>query len=217
MERLVNLSSFDQRDLPLDGLLIQGCLSPEHALEGLDAYSHVWVLFYFHRDASVERLSELREVQGDATENRRAEMQTFCDTDASATECHRTKLAEVDRVKHDVLYLRGADLIDGTPILDIKFLPHIDKPRTSVGTAKQAAVQASMPSWLVDLSTMSGLFKFPIRDGPIKCSKGSFRWATDKSHYKTIEEFMSLVSEILAGDPRSIYRKDKGVPNGSIS
>ena len=31
----------------------------------------------------------------------------------------------------------------------------------------------------------------------------------EKSHYKTIEAFRSLVSDVLAGDPRSIYRKDK--------
>ena len=26
---------------------------PEHALEGLEAYSHVWILFYFHQDNKI--------------------------------------------------------------------------------------------------------------------------------------------------------------------
>ena len=85
-------------------------------------------------------------------------------------------LVEVDRVKHDVLYLRGADLIDGTPILDIKpFLPHIDKPRTSVGNTEQADVQASMPSWLVGSLNDERALQFPIRVGPIKGLKRSLR------------------------------------------
>ena len=31
---------------------------PEHALDGITGYSHVWIVFYFHKDASAERLGE---------------------------------------------------------------------------------------------------------------------------------------------------------------
>ena len=107
-------------------------------------------------------------------------MRTFATRTPQRPNAIGLSLVEVDRVEHDVLYLRGADLIDGTPILDIKpFLPHIDKPRTSVGNTEQADVQASMPSWLVGSSTTSRLFKFRIRDGPIKCLKRFCGWATN--------------------------------------
>ena len=58
-------------------------------------------------------------------------------------------LIEVDRVEHDVLHLRGADLVDGTPVLDVKpFLPHIDRPRLTTSELEVVEVEAQMPSWL---------------------------------------------------------------------
>ena len=184
---------------------------PEHALEGLDAYSHVWVLFYFHRDASVERLSEPVKSKVTPPKLGGQKCGLFATRTPQRPNAIGLSLVEVDRVEHDVLYLRGADLIDSTPVLDIKpFLPHIDKPRTSVGNAKQAAVQASMPSWLVGALNDERALQVSYTGRAYQMLDKVFAdGRPEKSHYKTIEAFRSLVSEVLAGDPRSIYRKDK--------
>ena len=99
---------------------------PEHALEGLQEYSHVWVLFYFHQDASVERPSEPVKSKVMPPKLGGQKCGLFATRTPQRPNAIGLSLVEVDRVEHDVLHLRGADLIDGTPVLDVKpFLPHI--------------------------------------------------------------------------------------------
>ena len=183
---------------------------PEHALEGLEAYSHVWILFYFHQDASVERLSEPVKSKVMPPKLGGQKCGLFATRTPQRPNAIGLSLVEVDRVEHDVLHLRGADLIDGTPVLDVKpFLPHIDKP-LSVTHNEDAEVQASIPSWLTSSLHDERALRVSYTGRAHEMLEVVFAGGRPKeSHCKTLPEFRSLVSEILAGDPRSIYRKDK--------
>ena len=122
---------------------------PEHALEGLDEFSHVWILFYFHQDASVERLSEPIKSKVTPPKLGGQKCGIFATRTPQRPNAIGLSLIEVDRVEHDVLHLRGADLVDGTPVLDVKpFLPHIDRPRLTTSELEVVEVEAQMPSWL---------------------------------------------------------------------
>ena len=81
-----------------------------------------------------------------------------------------------------------------------RFLPHIDKPRTSVGNTEQADVQASMPSWLVGSLNDEQALQVSYTGQAYQMLEKVFAdGRPTKSHYKTIEAFRSLVSEVLGG------------------
>ena len=183
---------------------------PEHALEGLADYSHVWVLFYFHQDASVEKSLEPLKSKVTPPKIGGQKCGLFATRTPQRPNAIGLSLVEVDRVEHDVLHLRGADLIDGTPVLDVKpFLPHIDKP-LRVTNNDETEVQASMPSWLARSLHDERALHVSYTGRAYEMLEAVFAGDRPKeSHCKTLPDFRSLVSEILAGDPRSIYRKDK--------
>ncbi len=184
---------------------------PEHALEGLGEFSHVWILFYFHQDASVERLSEPIKSKVTPPKLGGQKCGLFATRTPQRPNAIGLSLIEIDRVEHDVLHLRGADLVDGTPVLDVKpFLPHIDSPRLTTSELEVDEVEAQIPSWL----TYSLAAEEPLQ---VSYTGRAQRMLTDifqggrppESHYHTQGAFQAFLGEILAGDPRSIYRKDK--------
>ena len=184
---------------------------PEHALEGLDAYSHVWILFYFHQDASVERVSEPVKSKVAPPKLGGQKHGLFATRTPQRPNAIGLSLVEVERVEHDVLHLRGADLIDGTPVLDVKpFLPHIDKPRSVNGEFEASEVEALMPDWLASTVDTAEPLHVAYTGRAQRMLTDIFQCGRPpESHYHTQGTFQAFLGEILAGDPRSIYRKDK--------
>uniref|UniRef100_A0A2S2N9Z1 Nef-associated protein 1 n=1 Tax=Schizaphis graminum TaxID=13262 RepID=A0A2S2N9Z1_SCHGA len=112
--------------------LAQACLTisnsiftnPNHALEGLSDFSHMWILFHFHKNetthvhakVSPPRLNGLRTgVLGTRSPHRPSPI--------------GLSLVQIDKVEGNSVYFSGVDMIDGTPVLDIKpYIPHYDAP-----------------------------------------------------------------------------------------
>ncbi|KAJ8983392.1 hypothetical protein NQ317_010485 [Molorchus minor] len=97
--------------------------NPDHALEGLQEFSHMWILFHFHRNdsgkSSSPRLNGIR-------------------TGVFATRSpHRPSpiglsLVKIDRIMENTIYFSGVDMLDQTPVLDIKpYIPQYDNPGLS--------------------------------------------------------------------------------------
>lgn len=102
--------------------------NPEHSLEGLDEFSHMWILYHFHKNDSTHvrakvappRLNGLR-------------------TGVFATRSpHRPcpiglSLVKIEQVEDRTIYFSGVDMVDGTPVLDIKpYIPQYDSPGYTV-------------------------------------------------------------------------------------
>jgi tRNA-Thr(GGU) m(6)t(6)A37 methyltransferase TsaA len=98
----------------------------EEALNGLEGYSHVVVLFYLHRVSEDERERTQCHPRGDD----RYPLQGVL---ATRTQ-HRpnpigVSVVHLLRRRRNVLRVRGLDAINGTPVLDIKpYIPHYDAP-----------------------------------------------------------------------------------------
>ncbi|XP_050542085.1 tRNA (adenine(37)-N6)-methyltransferase [Daktulosphaira vitifoliae] len=98
--------------------------NPDHALEGLADFSHLWVLFHFHKNdtthihakVSPPRLNGLKTgVLGTRSPHRPSPI--------------GLSLVQIDRVEGNSVYFSGVDMIDGTPVVDIKpYIPHYDAP-----------------------------------------------------------------------------------------
>ncbi len=98
---------------------------PAEAFAGLEAFSHVEILFFFDRvpEDSVERGA--RHPRGNVEWPR---IGIFAQRGRNRPNRLGVSIAELLRVENRQLVLRGLDAIDGTPVLDIKpvmqeFLP----------------------------------------------------------------------------------------------
>ncbi|TDH16454.1 hypothetical protein EPR50_G00018440 [Perca flavescens] len=104
--------------------------NPEHALVGLELYSHVWIIFLFHKNG---HLSYRAKVKPPRLNGQRVGVY-------STRSPHRPNalgltLARLDKIVGDTIHLSDIDMIAGTPVLDIKpFIPEYDSPHTRVGS-----------------------------------------------------------------------------------
>lgn len=103
-------------------LKIRPDLQPEESLQGLEGYSHIWLQFVFHLNSSARYHAKVHppRLKGET-------MGLFATRSPHRPNPIGLSLVELVEVKKDTLLLAGADLVDGTPILDIKpYLPHVE-------------------------------------------------------------------------------------------
>ncbi len=95
---------------------------PEFSLEGLSEFTHLWVLFIFHKNNSARFHAKIHppRLKGKS-----------CGVFATRSP-HRPNpiglsLVEIESITRDGIWVRGMDLIDGTPFVDVKpYLPQIE-------------------------------------------------------------------------------------------
>jgi tRNA-Thr(GGU) m(6)t(6)A37 methyltransferase TsaA len=103
-------------------LKIRADLQPEQALEGLEGFSHVWLIWIFHQN-KVSRYHA--RVHPPRLEGK--SMGLFATRTPHRPNPIGLSLVELVRVEKDGIIVAGADLVDGTPILDIKpYLPEVE-------------------------------------------------------------------------------------------
>ncbi|XP_008213189.1 tRNA (adenine(37)-N6)-methyltransferase [Nasonia vitripennis] len=98
--------------------------NPEHALQGLEEFSHMWILFHFHKN-------ELAHVRAKVAPPRLNGLRTGVFSTRSP---HRPcpiglSLVKILKIEDYSIYFEGVDMVDQTPVLDIKpYIPHYDNP-----------------------------------------------------------------------------------------
>ena len=114
------------------------------ALRGLEGFSHLWLIFQFHRAVRAEWSPTVRPPRLGG--NRR--MGVFATRspfrpNAIGLSCVKLEEVRLDEKLGPVLYVSGADLVDGTPILDIKpYLPYADcHPKATGGFTDPLSAQ----------------------------------------------------------------------------
>lgn len=104
---------------PAEALLELEAWLPEEALRDLSGFSRVWLIFAFHRSDGWKPL--VRPPRGRVT---RGVLATRSPHRPNAIGLSAVELLEVQGRR---LRLRGVDLLDGTPILDLKpYVPYAD-------------------------------------------------------------------------------------------
>ncbi|MDD2806115.1 MAG: tRNA (N6-threonylcarbamoyladenosine(37)-N6)-methyltransferase TrmO [Elusimicrobiales bacterium] len=106
-------------------LRIHPCYSPEHSLAGLAQFSHVWLLSWFHLNTNKTFHPKIHPPR-----MKGGKIGVFASRSPHRPNPLGLSLAKLEKVQGDTLYLSGIDLINGTPILDIKpYLPFSDAAR----------------------------------------------------------------------------------------
>lgn len=116
-------------------LKIRADLQPEQALQGLDLFSHLWLIFVFHQNKVARYHAKVHppRLGGES-------MGVFATRSPHRPNPIGLSLVEIVRIEKDSLILAGADLVDGTPILDIKpYIPEVEaKPEARTGWLDKA-------------------------------------------------------------------------------
>lgn len=112
---------------------------PEQSLKGLEGFSHVWLLSWFHLNTNKAFKSTVHppRLQG-------ATVGVFASRSPHRPSPIGLSLAALERVEKDTLYFSQIDLVDGTPILDVKpYIPRYDSlPQARAGWTDGAGESA---------------------------------------------------------------------------
>lgn len=156
-------------------------------VRGLEAFSHLWVLFIFHQTMEGGWRPTVRppRLGGNARMGVFATRSTFRPNPVGMS------LVELNGIRCQkdqvILELGGLDLVDGTPVVDIKpYLPFAEALPDARASYAQQAPQADMPVYFTD-ALAAELVHLEKR-------------------YPRLREF---IVDVLAQDPRPAYRKEE--------
>lgn len=109
----------------------------------------------------------------------------------------------VEAVHEHMVLLSGVDLVDGTPVLDIKpYLPYCD------------GIQgATVPTWVKEDNVLA-VASVSFSDGFNATLADCWTKLEKKSIYASPDEFQSLIKQVLSWDIRSLSQRSR--PHNSI-
>lgn len=158
----------------------------EEFVRGLDEFSHIWLLFRFHETADKGYSAMVRppRLGGNARKGVFATRATFR---PNAIGMSAVKLEDIEYKNGQLsLLLAGIDLLDGTPIIDIKpYLPYSDSmPEASAGFADTR----------------------PETHMSVEFTPEVLNFIAQQTQYPDLQAF---ISNVLKQDPRPAYKKQK--------
>lgn len=157
------------------------------AVRGLENFSHLWVLFVFHQTMENGWRPTVRppRLGGNARMGVFATRSTFRPNPVGQS---LVALKHVEcRGQNVILHLGGLDLVDGTPVIDVKpYLPFAE----SIPDARAGYAQTEPPA------ALAITFTTQVRE----------QLRNLASRYPDLERF---IVEVLSQDPRPAYRKSE--------
>ncbi|XP_040580952.1 tRNA (adenine(37)-N6)-methyltransferase [Lepeophtheirus salmonis] len=158
----------------------------QYALENLHEFSHVWIIFVFHKNGKAFTKTKV------TPPRLSSRVGVFSTRSPHRPNPIGLSLVRLESIEHNMMYLSGIDLLDGTPVLDVKpYVPSYDSPSTLEGS-KQETIK--FPDWIKKTSSLTCSFTSKALSDLKKIDK---------------EDLVNPITSILEADPRSCYRKDK--------
>jgi tRNA-Thr(GGU) m(6)t(6)A37 methyltransferase TsaA len=168
-------------------------------VSGLESVSHIWLTFIFHQHVDKGWKSKVRPPRLGGNEK----MGVFATRSSFRPNHLGLSVVKLDAITNEnkqlCLHLSGVDLVDGTPIVDIKpYVPYVD----SLPAARNDFAQAIPKIMPVNLSLQAQAFCIQYSE-------------------KTQLDVKQLIIEVLQQDPRPAYHatevgKEVGKETGRI-
>ncbi len=165
-------------------IILQGDANSLEAVRGIEQFSHLWLLFLFDQNLEAGWRPTVRPPRLGGNER----IGVFASRATFRPNGIGMSAVELKGVRHAngnvIIELGGVDLVDGTPIVDIKpYIPYSDSlPQAQGGFASNA------PDLMPVCFSETALNQLPSKN---------------KTYYQTV------ISEVLAQDPRPAYKKGK--------
>ncbi len=150
------------------------------AVQGLEQVSHIWLLFVFHQALEDKPRLKVRPPRLGGNKS----IGVFATRATHRPNGMGQSVVKLDKVEAGRLFISGIDLLDGTPILDIKpYVPYAD----IIDSASNS--MASAPPVLI----------------PVHWTDSALQQA--HSHALRLQEpLVALIEQCLAQDPRPAYQ-----------
>ncbi len=119
------------------------------AVRGLEGFSHLWVIFVFHQTSGKQWKPSVRPPRLGGNKK----MGVFASRSPFRPNPIGLSCLEIERIDYDnlhgpVIHVRGVDLVDGTPIIDIKpYVPYADSIAQAIGGFAQDRPQSLHVCW----------------------------------------------------------------------
>lgn len=158
----------------------------EEFVRGMEEFSHIWLLFRFHETADKGYSAMVRPPRLGGNE-RKGVFATRATFRPNALGMSAVKLEGVEYKNGQLsLLLAGIDLLDGTPIVDIKpYLPYSDAMHDA-----SAGFADTRPETQMSVEFCSEVTEFIAK----------------QTHYPELKDF---IANVLKQDPRPAYKKQK--------
>ncbi|KAL2338591.1 hypothetical protein Fmac_013037 [Flemingia macrophylla] len=176
---------------------------PPPSLEGLAEYSHCWILYVFHLNTDLDKLWKHPSQSGFKAKVRVPRLKGRRKGVFATRSPHRPcpiglTVAKVEAVQGNMILLTGVDLVDGTPVLDIKpYLPYCDSIR-----------EATVPNWLMEDNLLS-VPSISFSENFTSALENCWAMAEKKSLYASSVEFQTLIKQVLSWDIRSLSQRNR--------
>ncbi|WP_318496349.1 tRNA (N6-threonylcarbamoyladenosine(37)-N6)-methyltransferase TrmO [Photobacterium leiognathi] len=165
-------------------IILQGDANSLEAVRGIEQFSHLWLLFLFDQNLEAGWRPTVRPPRLGGNER----IGVFASRATFRPNGIGMSAVELKGVRHEngnvIIELGGVDLVDGTPIVDIKpYIPYSDSlPQAQGGFASSA------PDLMPVCFSETALNQLPSKN---------------KAYYQAV------ISEVLSQDPRPAYKKGK--------
>jgi tRNA-Thr(GGU) m(6)t(6)A37 methyltransferase TsaA len=155
---------------------------PELALQGLEGFSHLWVIFLFHQNTNLRYHAKVHPPRMGGEQ-----IGVFATRSPHRPNPIGLSLVKIEKIEGDSIFLSGVDLVDGTPVLDIKpYLPEVEAvPQAKGGWSQEASKAKAAVEWTAEQEAL-------VR-----------QWSERISQPK----LKNLIEETLALDPRPLVYK----------
>jgi tRNA-Thr(GGU) m(6)t(6)A37 methyltransferase TsaA len=164
-------------------------LNLAEALEGLEGFSHVWLIFVFHENTNKRVKAKIHppRMGGEKTG-------LFATRTPHRPNPIGLSAVKLEKIESGILYFSGVDLLHGTPILDIKpYLPSSD----CLATATAGWTQSKPTKTIRVAFTDTSLIDITKAVGPSDAAR-----------------FQDTIQQVLELDPRpNFYKGTKENPN----
>ncbi|MCG3865588.1 MULTISPECIES: tRNA (N6-threonylcarbamoyladenosine(37)-N6)-methyltransferase TrmO [unclassified Photobacterium] len=168
-------------------IVLQGAANSLEAVRGIEQFSHLWLLFLFDQNLEAGWRPTVRPPRLGGNER----IGVFASRATFRPNGIGMSAVELKGVRHEngnvIIELAGVDLVNGTPIIDIKpYIPYSDSlPQAQGGFASSA------PDLMPVCFSETALNQLPSKN---------------KTYYQAV------ISEVLSQDPRPAYKKGKPDP-----
>ena len=151
------------------------------AIEGLEQVSHVWLLFLFHQALESQPRLKVRPPRLGGNQS----VGVFASRATHRPNGIGQSVVKLEKVEPGRLWLSGIDLLDGTPVLDIKpYVPYADCVATAVNQIAATAPALIPVSWCDEALSAAHAHALRLQ-----------------------EPLVALIEQCLAQDPRPAYQQ----------
>lgn len=170
----------------------------------LEQFSHIWVLFVFHNNTNSDSSKNIAKIKPPRLNGEKV----GC---LSTRSPHRPNniglsVCQISKVGKDFIELIGNDMVDGTPVLDVKPYHPSDSIALDEGVQSHAIYcknKLRVPDWVVD----GGVDIRPVYFPP-ECMKSLIQIFSKKQlrFCDSVSHAQQLITEVLQQDIRGVHQ-----------